>query len=207
MNDKLEKTLKELIPYIIVTGILFLLLPIFMGKSAGFMTYLIELVAFPLTALGCGIVYKIKKKRNNLYLCLIAPIFYALAALLYGMWRASWYTVLIYIAAYFLCGYLGLILGDLLPIGRKGKSESGAETETAETQRSTIAEEKPAKRRHRASKDEKVARPARRVNVEEISDVDDFVAQDPEKDNELDTSTTDDDIEAILQSIHNRKQQ
>ena len=96
MNDKLEKTLKELIPYIIVTGILFLLLPIFMGKSAGFMTYLIELVAFPLTALGCGIVYKIKKKRNNLFLCLIAPIFYALSALLYGMWRASWYTVLIY---------------------------------------------------------------------------------------------------------------
>ena len=45
------------------------------------------------------------------------------------------------------------------------------------------------------------------MNVEEISDVDDFVAQDPEKDNELDTSTTDDDIEAILQSIHNRKQQ
>ena len=206
MNDKLEKTLKELIPYIIVTGILFLLLPIFMGKSAGFMTYLIELVAFPLTALGCGIVYKIKKKRNNLFLCLIAPIFYALAALLYGMWRASWYTVLIYIAAYSLCGYLGQILGDILPIGKKGSAKSEQQSKPAERQRRVSAEEKPAKR-HRTNTEEKTARPARRVNVEEISDFDDFVAQDPEKDNELDTSTTDDDIEAILQSIHNRKQQ
>ena len=31
MNDKLEKTLKELLPYIIIIGIIFLLLPLFMG--------------------------------------------------------------------------------------------------------------------------------------------------------------------------------
>ena len=176
MNDKLEKTLKELIPYIIVTGILFLLLPIFMGKSAGFMTYLIELVAFPLTALGCGIVYKIKKKRNNLFLCLIAPIFYALSALLYGMWRASWYTVLIYIVAYFLCGYLGQLLADVLPFNKKDGS--------------------PRRRSLRP----------RRVNVEEKeAPAEDFQAEDPTEDVQLDASTTEDDIETILNNIHNRK--
>ncbi|MBQ3284589.1 MAG: hypothetical protein IJH40_03020 [Ruminococcus sp.] len=181
MNDKFEKTLKELIPYIIIIGILYLLLPLFMGKDAGFATYFIQLGLFPLTAIGCGVFYKIKKKRNNIWLCLIAPIFYAIAALLYGMWRDSWYTVLIYIVAYFLCGYLGLILGDILPINKKGESI-----------RSLI---------------KKTSNPPRRVNVEEEPAApDNFVAKDPEKDVDLDTSTTEDDIEAILQSIHNRKQ-
>lgn len=181
MDDNFEKTLKELVPYIIITGILFLLLPLFMGSGTGAATYLIQLGAFPLTAIGCGVFYKLKKKKNSLFLCLIAPLFYALTALLYGMWRASWYTVLIYIGAYFLCGYLGLILGDILPIGKKGESI-----------------------RHLIKKS---SNPPRRVNVEEEPAVDHFVAQDPEKDVDLDTSTTDDDIEAILKSIHNRKTQ
>ena len=158
MNDKLEKTLKELLPYIIVTGIIFLLLPLFMGKTASAATYIIQLGIFPLTALGCGVFYKLKMKKNSVYPALIAPIFYALAALLYGMWRASWYTVLIYTVAYFLCGYLGQLLADVLP----------------------FVEEKEA--------------PA-----------EDFQAEDPTEDVQLDASTTEDDIETILNNIHNRK--
>lgn len=180
MNDKLEKTLKELVPYIIIIGIIFLLLPLFMGTSASAATYLIELGAFPLTAIGCGVFYKIKKKKNNLYLCAIAPIFYALTALLYGMWRASWYTVIIYLIAYFLCGYLGLILGDVLPLNKKRVSV-----------RDMI---------------KKPDRTPRRVNIDEEPDKDErFTTEDPDEDMNLDASTTEDDIEAILNSIHNRK--
>jgi hypothetical protein len=176
MNDKLEKTLKELLPYIIIIGIIFLLLPLFMGKTASALTYIIQIGVFPLTAFGCGVFYKVKKKQNNLYLCLIAPIFYALAALLYGMWRTSWYTVLIYIVAYFLCGYLGQLLGDVLPVNKKDGS--------------------PRRRSLRP----------RRVNIEEKeAPADDFQAEDPTENDQLDTSTTDDDIEAILNNIHNRK--
>ena len=180
-SNKMKTMLKELVPYIIICGILFLFLPLFMGKDAGFATYFIELGLFPLTALVCGAVYKIKMKKNSFYLCLIAPLFFALTALLYGMWSNSWYTVLIYIAAYFLCGYLGLIIGDILPIGKKGESL-----------RNLI---------------KKSSNPPRRVNVEEEPAVDHFVAEDPEKDVALDTSTTDDDIEAILKDIQNRKSQ
>lgn len=176
MNDKLEKTLKELLPYIIVTGIIFLLLPLFMGKTASAATYIIQLGIFPLTALGCGVFYKLKMKKNSAYLALIAPIFYALAALLYGMWRASWYTVLIYTVAYFLCGYLGQLLADVLPFNKKDGS--------------------PRRRSLRP----------RRVNVEEKeAPAEDFQAEDPTEDVQLDVSTTEDDIETILNNIHNRK--
>lgn len=181
MNDKLEKTLKELIPYIIIIGIIFLLLPLLMGKTASAMTYIIQIGIFPLTAFGCGVFYKTQKKQNNLFLCLIAPIFYAVSALLYGMWRTSWYTVLIYIVAYFLCGYLGQLLGDLLPFGKKDSAKK---------------EGTPRRRSLRA----------RRVNVkEEEKPSEAFQTEDPNEDTQFDTSTTQDDIEAILNDIHNRK--
>ena len=184
MNDKLEKTLKELLPYIIITGIIFLLLPLFMGTREGAMTYIIELGAFPLTAIGCGVFYKYKNHKNNLPLCAVAPLFYVLSALLYGMWRTSWYTVLIYIVAYTLCGYLGQMLGDLLSTGKKSADSSNG------TKRSI---KMPSLR-------------PKRVNVEEDNlPAESFKAEDPEEDMSLDTSTTEDDIEAILNSIHNRK--
>lgn len=178
MNDQLEKKLKELLPYIIITGIIYLLLPLFMSEDAGAATYVIQLGAFPLTALGCGIVYKRLKQKNDLALCVIAPLFYALSALLYGMWRASWYTVLIYLIGYFLCGYIGLMLGDILP----------------------LKQNTPAK--------ESIRKPPehpRRVKVEKEEPIDSFIAEDPDEDLSLDTSTTEDDIDAILNEIHNRK--
>ena len=180
MNDKLEKTLKELLPYIIITGVVFLLLPLFMGRGENAATYIIQIGAFPLTALGCGLVYKRQKKRSNLILCAVAPLFYAISALLYGMWRTSWITVLIYLVAYFLCGWLGQTLADIIkPSQGKG------------TVRSFV---------------KKSSQRPKRVNVEEdVKPDESFVAEDPEENVTLDTSTTSDDIEAILNEIHNRK--
>lgn len=180
MEDKFEHKLKELVPYIIITGIIFLLLPLFMGNKEGVATYLIQLGAFPLTAIGCSVHYRLFKKKKDIYVCFLAPLFYALTALLYGMWKASWYTVLIYIAAYFLCGYLGLMLTDMFRQDTKNTSTRSAF--------------------------KRFSKRPRRVNVEEDEQVTtDFVAEDPAQDDRLNTSTTDDDIEAILENIHNRK--
>ncbi len=180
MDEKITSKLKELLPYIIIIGVIFLIFPLFMSKDTGASTYIIQIGVFPLTALGCGVFYKLKKKKTDLWLCAVAPLFYALSALLYGMWRASWYTVIIYIAAYFLCGYLGQMLADILPFSKKQE-----------------AKHKPFK----------MPSPrARRVNVEESAVVDEsFKAEDPEADDSLNSSTTEDDIEAILNNIHNRK--
>lgn len=176
MDDKIEKKFKELLPYIIIMGIIFLLLPLFMGKTASAATYIIEIGIFPLTALICGAVYKIQHKQNSLYLCLIAPLFFALSALLYGMWKSSWITVLIYLIAYFLCGYLGLILGDVLPLKKKSDDMMPSPISPS------------------------------RVSVnEEGNPVEEFQTEDPMEDERLDAATTDDDIEEILDNIHNRK--
>lgn len=182
MNDFLEKKLRELLPYIIVEGVIFLLMPLFMGTGAGVLTYIILLGVFPLTSIGCCVHYVLYKKKRDLAVCAVAPLFYALTALLYGMWRDSWYTVLIYLAAYFLCGYLGIMLSDILLSRRREKP----------TQPMPAAEH--------------AARRPRRVNVKKEEPApEDFQAQDPDEDVSLDASTTDDDIEAILNEIHNRR--
>ena len=183
MDDKFEKKLKEFLPYIIIIGIVFLLFPLFMGKKEGVGTYIIQVGVFPLTTLGCGVFYKLKKKKTDLILCAVAPVFYALTALLYGMWR-QWYTVIVYLAAYFICGYLGQMLADVIPVGKK--------------------EGKKADSIHKAFK--KPSLRAKRVNVDDpAAAADDFRAEDPAYDDSLNASTTEDDIEAILNSIHSRK--
>ena len=182
MEDKFENKLKELLPYIIVTAALFLLLPLLMGTKESAVTYIIQLGAFPLISFGCGFHYTFRKGRKDIILCFIAPLSYALSALLYGMWRDSWITVLIYIAAYFICGYLGMLLCEIIKPGRK--REKKADT----------PEHKP-------------QRPSR-VNVnEQEPPKKDFKPEDPSSDISLDTSTTEDDIEAILKAIHDRKTQ
>lgn len=187
MEDKVEKKLKELLPYIIVEGVLFLLLPLFMGSQENAVTYVIQLGAFPLIALGCGYHYAFRKHKKDITLCCIAPVFYAISALLYGMWRASWITVLIYLAAYFICGFLGMMLFDIIKPGSAGKKSKFSELVPK------IKSKHP-----------------ERVDVEKHDDprpAESFKAQDPSSDVSLDTSTTDDDIEAILSAIHNRKSQ
>ncbi len=182
MEDKIEIKLKELLPYIIVEGVLFLLLPLLMGTQTNAVTYVIQLGAFPLIALGCGFHYTFRKHKKDIVICFIAPVFYAISALLYGMWRASWITVLIYIAAYFICGFLGMMLCDIIKPGSKKDTVKAPRRKSARPARvDVIKHDEP--------------RPA------------DFKAQDPDSDDSLDTSTTDDDIEAILNAIHSRKGQ
>ena len=182
-NDNTKKRFFDLLPYIIIEGVIFLLLPLFMGAKAGALTYIIELGAFPLTAIGCAVHFALFKKKRDILICVIAPVFYAISALIYGMWRDSWFTVLIYLIAYLVCGYLGLMLSDLLrPKNKKEQPE----------------ESKPIRRAA-------VKRP-QRVNVEKHEEpAETFKPEDPAQDNSLDTSTTDDDIEAILAAIHSRR--
>ena len=183
MDDKLARKLQQLLPYIIITGLIFLLLPLFMiGAKESAATYIIQIGVFPLTALGCGMHYRVRKGGRDISVCFPAMFFYALAALFYGMWSDSWITVAIYLVGYFICGYLGVMLGDIVKKDKKAPATPKPEQRSG----------------HR--------RP-QRVNIkEEPAAAKDFVAEDPDLDMSLDTSTTSDDIEAILNEIHSRKQ-
>ncbi len=184
MNDRFEKKIKVLLPYIIIEAIIFFLMPLFMGHSEGAATYIIQIGIFPLTAIGCSVFYKLKNQSSDIYVCVIAPLFYAISALLYGMWRDSAINVLVYMASYFVCGYLGLLVADVI---RKKKSEK-AESSVPEPKRPSPARVDVAK-----------------TSAEEPVVADSFKAEDPDEDDSLDTATTDDDIEEILAAIHKRK--
>ena len=184
MDDKLEKKLKELLPYIIIEAIIFLLMPLFMGHNkASAATYIVEIGIFPVTSVVCSVIYKLRQRRSDIYVCLIAPLFFAISALMYGMWADSWITVLIYMVSYFICGYLGLLLSDLFT-----KKSADKQNEKPPIETSSLSPD--------------------RVNLEKHEEADgEFIAADPEEDHSLDTATTDDDIEELLRAIHDRKSQ
>lgn len=199
MEDKLEKKLKAFLPYIIIIGIVYLLVPIFMPRdNPNALTYIVLIGALPITAVGCCLHYSMKKE-NDFFLALVAPVFFILTMFLYGIIQNSVIRALIYLVAYFLCGYLGLIVGDILADRNDTKAPVKKTARASEATDDIQNEEKePAERRSA-----KTSRP-RRVAVDR-SEPKHFEAQNPYEDTSLDTSTTSDDIDAILNEIHQRR--
>jgi hypothetical protein len=217
MDDKFEKKLKSFLPYIIIIGVVYLLVPALLFINSDAIAYLILIGVLPLTALLCCAHYSMTKE-NDFLLSFVAPIFFLPAMFLYPIARASLLKALIYLVAYFLCGYLGLTVGDILANRSKSGDRRSSDRRPAErrpAQRRPAerrpAERRPAERRtvERFDDEEPVERrPApqrvRRSAMQEDRDAQRFEAIDPYDVSELDTSTTDDDIDAILNEIHQR---
>ncbi len=220
MEAKFEKKLKAFLPYIIIIGIVYLIVPALLFVGSDFVSYLVLIGILPLTAAGCCAYYSMKKE-NDFWLCLVAPIFFIPAMFLYPIFRSGALIALIYLVSYLLCGYLGLTIGDILA-GNKGRSRKakadsdeiiGMEDETRTPARRPAR--KPAERRapHRAERrtdeDEAPARrsasSAARAERVDLDSPDAFTAEDPYADESLDASTTSDDIDAILNEIHQRR--
>lgn len=196
MEDKLEKKLRAFLPYIIIIGVVFLFLPVLLvifDKDNTHLAWhnLMFIGVFSLTALGCCFFYAYKRGSDFL-LSLIAPIFFIPSAFLYGLFRDSVLNTVIYLIAYFVCGYLGLLLGDMLS-PNKGKSKAAESSEGNDR----------ASRRAPVHRPERERRP-RRVDVNK-DEPQHFRAEDPYEDRSLDTSTTTEDIDAILNEIHSRR--
>ncbi len=217
MEAKFEKKLKAFLPYIIIIGIVYLIAPalLFVEKEKpGFLTYFVLIGILPLTAGGCCAHYSIKKE-NDFWLCLVAPIVFIPAMFLYGIFQKNALIALIYLVAYLLCGYLGLTIGDIVKT-TKQKDNKRPESDNPD------GEEKPAPRRERKPADRRTPRresrsaesdaSARRSRTSsaragrvDVDSTDDFFTEDPYADDSLDTSTTSDDIDAILNEIQQRR--
>ena len=201
MEDKLEKKLKEFLPYIIVIAVIYLVVPALLFINSDAVAYIVLIGILPLTALLCCAHYSMKKK-NDLALAFIAPLFFLPAMFLYPIASTSLINALIYLAAYFLCGYLGLTIGDIFANRGKSKAPTRQAEKAGQKEARRTAKPEPAEARSAEARPAPSQRP-RRVAVEAEAR-DSFEAADPYADSSLDTSTTDDDIDAILREIHQR---
>ena len=209
MEQKFEKKLKLFLPYIIIIGVVYLLVPALLLLKVPFLTYLVLIGILPITAGACCAHYSIKH-GSDFWLCLVAPIFFIPAIFLYQMDSAL--RAIIYLVAYLVCGYLGLTIGEIV----RGKAKSGSHKPASDQEQPRRSERRPAERRAsaRRSEDRGVDRdtPIRRSRSSkaraervDLDSTDDFFTEDPYADASLNTSTTSEDIDAILSEIHSRR--
>ena len=206
MESKIEKKLKAFLPYIIIIGVVFLLLPALLLLRIPFITYLVLIGILPLTA-GCCCAHYAINKESDFWLCLVAPIFFIPSIFLYHMDAGA----IIYLVSYLVCGFLGLTIGDIIA-NNKGKAKKGAgkaDEDADNTPRK--AERRTPARKHESravDRDTPIRRSrasAARPERVDLDVTDDFFTEDPDKDDSLDTSTTSSDIDAILSEIQNRR--
>ena len=178
MEDKFEKKFKSFLPYIIIIAAVYLFLPsllaIFSKNQTTPLTYIILVGVLPLTALLCCFHYSYKKE-NDFFLSLVAPIIFIPSMFLYRLFMYSWITSLIYLVSYFICGYIGLVLGEMM---NKNKDSQKNDEKTQQKN-------------------------PKQVNVSEDA-LNDNLEDDFDDKLDTDTTTTTEDINAILENIHNR---
>lgn len=205
MDAKFEKKLKAFLPYIIIIGLVYLIVPALLFIGSPFITYLVLIGVLPLTAGGCCAHYAMKKE-NDFWLCLVAPIIFIPTMFIYPIFRSGPLIALIYLVAYLLCGYLGLAIGEILS-NKQGKNKAAADDEDDEPRKPA---HRPAARRAEQRGVEPDApirrsRGAARPERVDLDSTDDFFAEDPYEDETLDTATTSEDIDAILSEIQQRR--
>lgn len=151
MNDKLEQKLKEFLPYIIIIGVVYLFLPavlVFTKSHGVLLNQIVYIGAFPLTAFICNMYYGYKK-TNDMLLSFVAPIIYIPSMLLYGNLRDSVLRPIIFLICYFICGYIGLTVGEMLKgnnsedkeRSRKKRVPSVVNTATAKDEEDVVFDE------------------------------------------------------------------
>lgn len=198
MEDVFEKKIKEFLPYLIIIAVVYLFLPslIVFTNSNGVLNQIVYMGAFPITAFACNLVFAYKK-RNDFFMSLVAPIIYIPSMLLYGNIRDSVVNSLIYLVSYFICSYLGLVIGEMV---------AGKETDNAKKDASRTPNQRRRVPKKINPQIEDVA--SQEITMDDIKPVESFYddAHDDDSADEVSdyADTTDDDINAILDEIHNR---
>jgi len=115
MEDKLEKKLRQFLPYIIILALAILALPAILrliGNNV-VVNQIVFVGIIPLVIFSCGVHYAYKNTAD-LWFCLISPIIFIPTMLLYGMVRDNPLNSIIYLIAYLVCGYIGITVGELI---------------------------------------------------------------------------------------------
>ena len=197
MDDKFEKKLKEFLPYIIIIGVVYLFAPALLvfTKSTGLLNQIVYLGLFPLTALLCNLYYSYKK-TSDFALSLVAPIIYIPSMLLYGNIRDSLLNSLIYLVSYFICGYIGLTLGEMI----KGSNSKNKKSDVTRKRVPTVVDTSTAEEPFEMYVDD-IELPKQYEQTEDYTQYEDTYE---EPAYEPASSYTEDDIDAILAELRNR---
>ncbi len=203
MDDIFEKKIKEFLPYIIIIGVLYLFFPAILvfTKSTGVFNQIVYMGLFPLAALGSCFHYAYKKK-SDFFLSLVAPIFFIPSMLLYGNIRDSALNSIIFLVSYFICGYLGLTLGEMLSSNnseQEEKTEKRHKSVSGHMRKRVPKKVKPSAYKHDSGAGyafDEIQMPQKFEDM--LAEVD--------TDNDTDVfESTADDIDSILAEIHNRQ--
>ena len=202
MDDIFEKKIKEFLPYIIIIAALYLVMPAIMvlTNSSAVFNQIIYIGVFPLTAFACNFHY-VYKKQTDLFLTFVAPVIYIPSMLLYGNLRDSVLNSIIFLVSYFICGYLGQTVADMVGTKSDDKDsdkkdgKGNAKSDKHYTRKRVPKRVRPSAHEHMVSDrlPEDIEMPQ---SFEELS-VDDTEPS-------ISFESTSDDIDAILNEIHNR---
>ncbi len=193
MDDKLEKKLKEFLPYIIILGVTFLVLPFVLRLLGNRVLYnnIVLMGVFPVVTFGCNAFYAYKK-TNDMLLSFVAPVLFIPAMFLYGIFANNAINSLIYLVSYFICGYIGLTVGDMI----KGKDSSKKDDTEGYSRKKRNVPEKVNRHAHAQTIEDDFADIEMPQKFEETESVVDTPAT-QEVDDEYD-------LDAILAEIHSR---
>lgn len=203
MNDIFEKKIKEFLPYIIIIAVLYLVMPAIMvlTHSSTVFNQIVYIGIFPLTAFACNFHY-VYKKKTDLFLTFVAPIIYIPSMLLYGNLRDSVLNSIIFLVSYFICGYLGQTVADMIT-GKSGNND-GYEAENAHSKEKVERHytKKRVPKRVKTSAHEHRASGRIPDDIEMPKSFEELELGDTEP--SYNFESTQDDIDAILNEIHNR---
>lgn len=189
MEDKLEKKLKALLPYIIIIGAAFLLLPILFHVFGNkvFFNNIILMIVFPIITIGCNYHYTYKNNTDYIMMA-TAPVLFIPSMFLYGIFSASPVNAIIFMVAYFICGYIGGIAGEIA----KGKTKQTDDSKEVSHKRRSVPQIVSPK----AQKEDEIDEIELPVEFEEsIEEVEAISADDADDEYSLD---------AILAELHDR---
>lgn len=213
MDDIFEKKIKEFLPYIIIIAALYFVIPgiLQLAGASTLMYQIFYIGVFSIAAFACNFHYGYKK-HTDLFLTFVAPVISIPSMLIYGIFRDSVLNSIIFLVSYFICGYLGQTVADMVTTKPDSNDDGKTRKSPQRKPRSKVAPSKGANDRHYTKKRvPKRVRPSAHTHTSDSRLPEDIEM--PKRydefeyygsDSSYDTTSTSDDIDAILNEIHNR---
>ncbi len=200
MGDVFEKKIKSFLPYIIITAAAYYIVPaiLMLSDSAEVVNQIVYIGLFSLIAFGCCLYHGLKK-TNDLTVSLVAPVLFIPSMFIFGVFSENWTNALLFLVSYFICGFIGVTIGDML---RKDKAIDQKLKEDNSDERPYVRKRVPKRVATAAIKDKTITEKV--IEEHDIEIPESFEAEENIDDVETTFDTTVDDIDAILAELRNR---